>query len=126
MKEIDKINALLEANTQVFGEDDMYCIGSDICQDFDFYYGWNEADVAISTYADDYQIVTNHVIDMQEMVRWKDLDGEEHDGEVEEYNNYYDTLTPEQQEWILDLFRRYGYTEGLRFEQYVYAYDFDH
>ncbi len=35
-------------------------------------------------------------------------------------------LTPEQQEWILDLFRRYGYTEGLRFEQYVYAYDFDH
>ena len=116
MKEIDKINALLEANTQVFGEDDMYCIGSDICQDFDFYYGWNEADVAISTYADDYQIVTNHVIDMQEMVRWKDLDGEEHDGEVEEYNNYYDTLTPEQQD-------RYdnGWTEV--YEYYIKSTD---
>ena len=33
-------------------------------------------------------------------------------------------LNPEQQEWILDLFRSYGYTEGLAFEHYGDAYDF--
>lgn len=33
-------------------------------------------------------------------------------------------LTPEQQEWILALFRRKGYTEGLRFDGYKELYDF--
>ena len=35
-------------------------------------------------------------------------------------------LSPEQQEWIVNLFRRYGYTEGLAFDAYVSVYDFDH
>ena len=33
-------------------------------------------------------------------------------------------LTPEQQEWIINLFRRHGYTENLRFDGYRELYDF--
>ena len=33
-------------------------------------------------------------------------------------------LMPEQQEWILNLFRRNGYTENLRFDGYREIYDF--
>lgn len=33
-------------------------------------------------------------------------------------------LTPEQQEYILGLFRQLGYTKGLEFEHYVETYDF--
>lgn len=33
-------------------------------------------------------------------------------------------LTPEQQQWIINLFRRKGYTEGLRFDGYRDLYDF--
>lgn len=33
-------------------------------------------------------------------------------------------LTPEQQEWIIHLFRRYGYTEELHFDAYRELYDF--
>ena len=32
-------------------------------------------------------------------------------------------LTPEQQAWILDLFRRYGYTDGLEFDGYREVWD---
>jgi hypothetical protein len=35
-------------------------------------------------------------------------------------------LTPAQQEHIIALFRARGYTEGLEFDHYVTAYDFDH
>ena len=35
-------------------------------------------------------------------------------------------LSPEQQEWITALFRRYGYSEPLEFNNYVTTYDFDH
>lgn len=35
-------------------------------------------------------------------------------------------LTPEQQEWIVGLFQQYGYSQGLVFDHYVTAYDFDH
>ena len=34
------------------------------------------------------------------------------------------SLTPTQQEWILDLFRRYGYTEGIDFDGYKEEYRF--
>ena len=34
------------------------------------------------------------------------------------------SLTPTQQEWILDLFRRYGYTEGIDFDGYKEEYWF--
>lgn len=33
-------------------------------------------------------------------------------------------LTPEQQQWILKLFARYGYTEGLAFDHYRDVIDF--
>ena len=33
-------------------------------------------------------------------------------------------LTPEQKEWIVDLFHKYGYTENLVFDNYKNAYDF--
>ena len=33
-------------------------------------------------------------------------------------------LTPEQQTWIIDLFRHYGYTENLHFDGYRDVYDF--
>lgn len=35
-------------------------------------------------------------------------------------------LSPEQQTYIIDLFRDRGYTEGLEFDHYVTTYDFDH
>lgn len=98
MTEIEKINAMLEANTQVFSEYDLEGVGYDISSDFDFYYGSNEAEVAIATYADDYQIVTNHVIDMVDMTKWKDLDGVEHETETIVYNEYYESLSHEEQE----------------------------
>lgn len=34
-------------------------------------------------------------------------------------------LLPEQQAWIADLFRRYGYTEELQFDDYREAYRFE-
>lgn len=33
-------------------------------------------------------------------------------------------LTPEQQQWVLDLFARYGYKVGLGFDHYVDVVDF--
>lgn len=33
-------------------------------------------------------------------------------------------LSPEQQQWILQLFGQYGYTEGLEFDEYIDGYDF--
>lgn len=98
MTEIDKINSMLEKNTIIFCDDDMENIAYDIAGDFDWYYGENEAEVAIATHADDYQIITNHVMDMVAMVRWKDLDGVEHDTEEDEYTDYYTNLSQEQQE----------------------------
>lgn len=41
------------------------------------------------------------------------------------YHHGEKLLTPEQQEWIVDLFRRAGYTEELRFDGYRELYDFD-
>lgn len=41
------------------------------------------------------------------------------------YNSGEHRLTPEQQTWILHLFHKKGY-DGLEFEHYVHAYDFDH
>ena len=35
-------------------------------------------------------------------------------------------LSPQQQDYILNLFRRRGYTEGLEFDNYVTTYDLDH
>lgn len=40
------------------------------------------------------------------------------------YNRGEKLLTPEQQEWIINLFHRYGYTEGIEFVHYRDAYDF--
>ena len=40
------------------------------------------------------------------------------------YHNGERLLTPEQQEWIVSLFRRHGYTEGLCFDAYRDVYDF--
>lgn len=40
------------------------------------------------------------------------------------YNRGEKLLTPEQQQWIINLFRTYGYTENLTFEQYREVYDF--
>lgn len=40
------------------------------------------------------------------------------------YHHGEKRLTPEQQQWIIDLFHQYGYTENLRFDHYVEAYDF--
>ena len=42
------------------------------------------------------------------------------------YNNGERLLTAEQQEWIIRLFQRYGYTEGLTFDHFTLVYDFDH
>lgn len=41
------------------------------------------------------------------------------------YHNGKKLLTPEQQEWILNLFRSYGYTENLTFDGYRDEYDFN-
>lgn len=35
-------------------------------------------------------------------------------------------LSPEQQEWILDYFRKRGYTKNLTFQNYYVTYDFRH
>lgn len=40
------------------------------------------------------------------------------------YHHGEKLLTPEQQEWIINLFRRRGYTEELRFDGYRDVYDF--
>lgn len=40
------------------------------------------------------------------------------------YNRGERLLTPEQQEWILRLFARHGYTDGLQFEHYRDVLDF--
>lgn len=40
------------------------------------------------------------------------------------YNRGEKILTPLQQEWILNLFRKYGYNEPLTFDQYIADYDF--
>ena len=40
------------------------------------------------------------------------------------YNRGERLLTPEQQEWILQLFARYGYRENLTFEHYKDVVDF--
>ena len=40
------------------------------------------------------------------------------------YNRGERLLTPEQQQWILSLFARYGYTDGLAFEHYRDVIDF--
>lgn len=36
------------------------------------------------------------------------------------------TLSPEQQQWICNLFNEYGYTRDVVFDHYAEAYDFDH
>ncbi len=94
MTEIEHINALLEKNTPTFGESDMMGIACDIEADLDWnYYPDNDAEVAIATHADDYQIITNHVMYMLQKVHWKDLDGVEHDGEYDEWEDYYSSLS---------------------------------
>lgn len=40
------------------------------------------------------------------------------------YNSGEKLLVPEQQEWILALFRRYGYADNLRFDHNVDVLDF--
>jgi hypothetical protein len=40
------------------------------------------------------------------------------------YHNGSRLLTPEQQEWIISLFRSSGYTENLTFDHYEDVYDF--
>jgi len=48
------------------------------------------------------------------------------------HSNYYRysrgerLLSTEQQEWIINLFRRFGYTDGLTFDHYARVYDFEH
>ena len=41
------------------------------------------------------------------------------------YRNGEKLLTPEQQQWIIDLFRRYGYTKNLQFGHYKDVYDLE-
>ena len=45
-------------------------------------------------------------------------------GNYYRYHHGERLLSPTQQEWILDLFRRYGYTEDLGFEGYVLSFNF--
>lgn len=40
------------------------------------------------------------------------------------YNSGERLLTPEQQQWIISLFNKFGYTENLEFDHYCYVYDF--
>lgn len=40
------------------------------------------------------------------------------------YNRGERLLTPEQQAWVIDYFRRAGYTKDLEFDGYVTTYDF--
>ena len=42
------------------------------------------------------------------------------------YNDGRKLLTPEQQDWIINLFQESGYSESLAFDHYVYALDFEH
>ena len=42
------------------------------------------------------------------------------------YNAGMWKLSPEQQQWVCDLFTEYGYTKAVVFDHYVEAYDFDH
>ena len=41
------------------------------------------------------------------------------------YRNGERLLMPEQQEWIKNMFRRYGYTEEIEFDNYKNIYRFD-
>lgn len=41
------------------------------------------------------------------------------------YHNGQRMLSPEQQEWIINLFRQAGYQNDLRFDHYADVYDFD-
>lgn len=40
------------------------------------------------------------------------------------YNSGEKKLTPEQQEWIINLFKSYGYTDNLTFDYFTDIYDF--
>ncbi|MBQ8656213.1 MAG: hypothetical protein IJ527_04040 [Prevotella sp.] len=40
------------------------------------------------------------------------------------YKNGKYLLMPEQQQWIADLFARYGYPDVVHFDNFVYTYDF--
>lgn len=40
------------------------------------------------------------------------------------YSHGEKLLTPEQQDWILSLFKKYGYTDNLTFDHYKSVYDF--
>ena len=42
------------------------------------------------------------------------------------YKNGDRLLTPEQQKWIIDLFKKAGYSKNLEFDHYADVYDFDH
>ncbi len=39
------------------------------------------------------------------------------------YHHGKNYLSPEQQEWIISLFKSYGYTENLQFDHYLDIYD---
>lgn len=45
-------------------------------------------------------------------------------GKYYEYKHGKRGLTPEQQQYIRELFAHYGYTEGVDFDRYVMQYDF--
>jgi len=45
-------------------------------------------------------------------------------GSYYRYNRGERLLTPEQQTWIINLFRRYGYVEPLTFDHFAELYDF--
>lgn len=40
------------------------------------------------------------------------------------YHNGERLLSPEKQEWIINLFQKYGYSENLEFDHYTLVYDF--
>lgn len=46
-------------------------------------------------------------------------------GSYYRYNNGTKLLTPEQQDRILSIFRRWGYTENLQFDHYKEVYDLE-
>ena len=45
-------------------------------------------------------------------------------GSYDRYKKGEKLLTPDEQQWILQRFRQYGYEEGLEFDEYVYCYNF--
>lgn len=47
-------------------------------------------------------------------------------GTYSRYKRGLRLLTPAQQDYIIGLFRRRGYSEGLEFDHYAVVYDFDH